>query len=134
MKLTFKQFRETIENNLSLYAEETANSSIEQFKDNWCSGSDDLDVAVKNYLKGDMDLTPCQWFNPSLSFEIGEDYIDLQPNFKDWAETMETVMNMIEEEHMELYESNGAFHDGGDDFDYGGTYYDDLCFVLSHIG
>lgn len=125
------------------YTSSTHEEFIEQFSEtDW-----DIHDAIKNYLAGDIDLEPVTWvtgiraqvdndcFSLSCNWELGAQYIKSYPNtnrplLHAFLHGLKQVSALDEDEHMELFKLNNKFHDGNDDFDYAGSYYIYLEYML----
>lgn len=74
---------------------------------------------INRLLDGDLDLSVANLEGCDLVIE--KDKVCLIDVDKD-LKILERISSLNEEDHMKLYEKHGVFHDGGDDFDYGGGF------------
>lgn len=82
---------------------------------------------VNDLLLGDLDLelVNAEGGHILIEQQWDETYVicfGLQDELVKTMKIMETISNMDDEQHMKLYKDYGKFHDGGDDFDYGGGF------------
>ena len=78
---------------------------------------EDLEGDIDNLLDGDIDLDPYQL--DGLDIQIRPEGVDFEPR---QLKYIEKIANLDEQDHMAHYEKLGLYHDGGDDFDYGGSF------------
>ena len=86
----------------------------------------DMDLDLYHWMDGPL----IGWDDTHLWIEKGpDDDADLMNLFKAYI-ILEGVTDLHDDDHMELYNQYGKFHDGGDDFDYGGTYLHYLAIII----
>ena len=66
-----------------------------------------------------------------LTLKLEEDFISSDDPNKD-AYILTRIASMDEDQHMALFQRHGLSHDGGDDFDYAGSYYNDIITIIAY--
>ena len=97
MEISWKHLEEAFQEN------QEARNTFTSFKDFLLS---DLDLGLFDSMGGHLEIN----FNKSIV--IDEKSINI----------LKEIAEMDDIEHIRAYEEYGLFHDGGDDFDYGGSY------------
>ena len=121
MKLTFKEIGDRLPVDV-----------ITEFFENWDFHEGEtiptLESIINDFCNGDLDITV-----PHLegaTFQIDEEGITVTNKQKD-IEVLKRIADLMDtEEHMDLYKKHGLSHDGGDDFDYGGSFLYDLISLI----
>ena len=80
---------------------------------------------IDDLLDGDIDLGV--YYCEGLDIEIDEIGVEFDARHLKYIEKISALDNV---DHMELYSKYGLFHDGGDDFDYGGTFVSCLVDII----
>lgn len=73
---------------------------------------------IDELLDGDLDLEPVNV--NGLKITVTKNWVGIIG--KPAMRIMHDLGTMSDEDHMKYYSENGLFHDGGDDFDYGGSF------------
>lgn len=84
--------------------------------------------SIDGLLYGDIDLEV--YHNDGLDFHITDKGVNFEPR---QLKYVEKLANLDDQEHMDLYDKHKKFHDGGDDFDYGGTYVSALVDIIKDV-
>jgi hypothetical protein len=85
---------------------------------------------IKEFLKGNLDLEIAH--KEGCTFRFDDEFVYSENPLRD-AEILLRIASMGDsDEHMALYKKHGRFHDGGDDFDYGGSFLYDLVEIIEY--
>lgn len=85
---------------------------------------------VTNFLNGDLNLEIAHL--EGCSIIITKEGITSENPKCDTVILQRIADLMDSNEHMALFEKHGLFHDGGDDFDYSGSFYYDLITLMDY--
>ena len=83
--------------------------------------------SIDGLLYGDIDLKVYELEGCNL--KITESGVSFE---EEDIKLAETISNMDEYEHMDLYKKHDIFHDGGDDIDYGGSFVSALVDIINY--
>lgn len=85
---------------------------------------------LNDFLHGDLDLRIANAEGCTIKI-IGNNLISQNP--KTDCEIIKRIADLMDsDEHMALFKKHGLFHDGGDDFDYSGSFYYDLLIIMGY--
>ena len=88
--------------------------------------------AIDHFLNGDLDLTIAIKEGCTIDIDEEQNIIGSDQPEADCDILMRIANLMDTTDHMDLYKKHGLFHDGGDDFDYAGSFYYDLVTIIAY--